>query len=101
MMEFLQTETFRKWRTRLKDQRTRALIASRLDRLAYGNAGDVRPVGQGISELRIDYGPGFRVYFQKRGSTFIILLCGGNKSTQVKDIQTAKRLAAEWSNDDG
>ena len=100
-MEFLQTETFRKWRTRLKDQRTRALIASRLDRLAYGNAGDVRPVGQGISELRIDYGPGFRVYFQKRGSTFIILLCGGNKSTQVKDIQTAKRLAAEWSNDDG
>jgi putative addiction module killer protein len=101
MMEFLQTETFRKWRVRLKDQRTRALIASRLDRLAYGNAGDVRPVGQGISELRIDYGPGFRVYFQKRGNTLIILLCGGNKSTQAKDIQTAKRLAADWSEEDG
>lgn len=101
MMELLQTETFRKWRTRLKDQRTRALIASRLDRLAYRNAGDVRPVGQGVSELRIDYGPGFRVYFQRRGSTIIILLCGGNKSTQAKDIQTAKRLAAEWSEEDG
>jgi putative addiction module killer protein len=97
MMEFKQTETFRKWRIRLKDQRGRALIASRLDRLAYGNAGDVRPVGQGISELRIDYGPGFRVYFQKRGETIVILLCGGDKSTQAKDIQTAKRLAAEWS----
>ena len=97
MMEFKQTETFRKWRIRLKDQRGRALIASRLDRLAYGNAGDVRPVGQGISELRIDYGPGFRVYFQKRGETIVILLCGGDKSTQAKDIQTAQRLAAEWS----
>jgi putative addiction module killer protein len=101
MMELLQTETFRKWRIRLKDQRTRALIASRLDRLAYGNAGDVRPVGQGLSELRIDYGPGFRVYFQKRGSAIIILLCGGDKSTQAKDIQTAKRLAAEWSEEYG
>ena len=97
MMEFKQTETFRKWRIRLKDQRVRALIASRLDRLAFGNAGDVRPVGQGISELRIDYGPGFRVYFQKRGKTIVILLCGGDKSTQEKDIETAKRLAAEWS----
>jgi putative addiction module killer protein len=69
--------------------------------LAYGNAGDVRPVGQGISELRIDYGPGFRIYFQKRGSTLLILLCGGNKSTQAKDIRTAKRLTAEWSEEDG
>jgi len=97
MIEFKQTETFRKWRVRLRDQRIRALIASRLDRLAYGNAGDVKPVGQGISELRIDYGPGYRIYFQKRGKTIIILLCGGDKSTQAKDIQTAKRLAAEWS----
>jgi putative addiction module killer protein len=100
MMEFKQTETFRKWRIRLKDERVRALIASRLDRLAYGNAGDVRPVGQGISELQIDHGPGFRVYFQKRGKTILILLCGGDKSTQAKDIQTAKRLAAEWSEED-
>jgi len=97
MVEFRQTETFRKWRIRLKDERARALIASRLDRLAYGNAGDVKPVGQGISELRIDYGPGYRVYFQKRGNIIIILLCGGDKRTQAKDIQTAKRLAAEWS----
>ena len=97
MIEFKQTETFRKWRVRLRDQRIRALIASRLDRLAYGNAGDVKPVGQGISELRIDYGPGYRIYFQKRGKTIIILLCGGDKSTQEKDIETAKRLAAEWS----
>jgi len=100
MVEFRQTETFRKWRIRLKDERARALIASRLDRLAYGNAGDVKPVGQGISELRIDYGPGYRVYFQKRGNTIIILLCGGDKRTQAKDIQTAKRLAAEWSEED-
>ncbi len=101
MIEFKQTETFRKWRVRLRDQRIRALIASRLDRLAYGNAGDVKPVGQGISELRIDYGPGYRIYFQKRGKTIIILLCGGDKSTQAKDTQTAKRLAAEWSEENG
>jgi putative addiction module killer protein len=101
MIEFKQTETFRKWRIRLKDERIRALIASRLDRLAFGNAGDVKPVGQGISELRIDYGPGYRIYFQRRGNTIIILLCGGDKSTQAKDIQTAKRLAAEWSEEDG
>ena len=97
MVEVKQTETFRKWRTRLKDERARALIASRLDRLAFGHAGDVAPVGQGIRELRIHYGPGYRVYFQKRGNTIIVLLCGGDKSTQAKDIQIAKRLADEWS----
>jgi putative addiction module killer protein len=101
MIEFKQTETFRKWRIRLKDQRIRALIASRLDRLAFGNTGDVKPVGQGISELRIDYGPGYRVYYMKRGNTIVILLCGGDKSTQAKDIKTAKRLAEEWSEEDG
>ena len=77
------------------------MIASRLDRLAFGHAGDVKPVGQGISELRIDHGPGYRVYFERRGNTIIILLCGGDKSTQDKDIQTAKRLAKEWSEDNG
>jgi len=97
VIEFKQTETFRKWRIRLKDERARVLIASRLDRLAYGNAGDVRPVGAGISELRIDYGPGYRVYYRKQGSTIVILLCGGDKSTQANDIETAKRLAKEWS----
>ena len=97
MLELKQTETFRKWRTNLKDQRARALIASRLDRLAFGNAGDVRPVGEGVSELRIDYGPSYRVYFQQRGNTIALLLCAGDKRTQERDIETAKRLAREWS----
>ena len=97
VIELKQTETFRKWRTRLKDERVRGLIASRLDRLAYGHAGDVEPVGQGISELRIHYGPGYRIYFEKRGNTIIVLLCGGDKSAQAKDIRAARRLAKEWS----
>ncbi|WP_334377142.1 type II toxin-antitoxin system RelE/ParE family toxin [Bradyrhizobium sp. AZCC 1719] len=92
-----QTETFRKWRLRLRDHRVRAIIASRLDRLAQGHAGDAEPVGEGVSELRIHHGPGYRVYFQQRGNTIIVLLCGGDKSAQTKDIRTAKRLAAEWS----
>lgn len=96
MIELEQTETFRKWRTELKDQRARALIASRLERLAFGHAGDVKPLGRGISELRIHYGPGYRIYFQRRGDVIVILLCGGDKSTQAKDIRTAKLLAAEW-----
>lgn len=96
-IELKQTEIFRKWWTKLKDERARGVIASRLDRLAYGLAGDAEPVGQGISELRIHYGPGYRVYFQKRGSMIIVLLCGGDKSTQAKDIKAAKRLADEWS----
>lgn len=97
MIELKQTETFRKWRVRLRDQRARAAIASRLDRLAYGHAGDVEPVGDGISELKIHYGPGYRVYFRKAGDTIVILLCGGDKSSQARDIKTAKRLAGEWS----
>lgn len=100
MLELKQTEAFRDWRTRLRDERARALIASRLDRLAFGNAGDVKPVGEGISELRIDFGPGYRIYFQRRGSSLILLLCGGDKSTQAKDILRAKRLAKEWEDDD-
>jgi putative addiction module killer protein len=95
MFELKQTETFRKWRTKLKDERARAAIASRLDRLAYGLAGDVAPVGDGVSELRIHYGPGYRVYFCKRGLKIIILLCGGDKGSQERDIATAKRMAAE------
>ena len=101
MIRFKQTEIFRKWRAKLKDERARALIASRLDRLAFGNAGDVKPVGQGVSELRIDHGPGYRVYFQKRRSTIIILLCGGDKRTQDRDIEMAKRLVVEWSEEIG
>lgn len=97
MIELKQTDTFRKWRTKLKDERARTAIALRLTRLAYGHAGDAEQVGQGVSELRIHYGPGYRVYFQRRGDTIIVLLCGGDKSTQAKDIKTAKRLADEWS----
>jgi putative addiction module killer protein len=97
MIEIKQTETFKKWRTRLKDEQVRALIASRLDRLAFGHTGDAEPVGQGVSELRIHHGPGYRIYFQKRGGKIIVLLCGGDKSTQAKDIKMAKQLAEEWS----
>lgn len=97
MLELKQTETFRKWRLGLRDARARAAIASRLDRLAFGHAGDVEPVGEGISELRIHYDPGYRVYFQKRGNTLVVLLCGGAKDSQARDIRAAKRLALEWS----
>lgn len=97
MVELKQTETFRKWWTRLKDDRARGVIFARLDRLAFGHAGDVQSVGEGISELRIHHGPGYRVYFKRVGNTVIILLCGGGKSTQAKDIRTARRLAVDWS----
>lgn len=97
MIELRQTETFRRWWTKLRDQRARALVAARLDRLAYGLAGDVQPIGNGISELRIHYGPGYRVYYQQRGTTILVLLCGGDKGSQAEDIKTAKRLAADWS----
>lgn len=96
MLELKQTEQFRRWRTRLKDARARALIASRLDRLAYGHAGDAAPVGEGISELRIHYGPGYRIYFHRRGATVVILLCGGDKGSQARDITAAERLLDEW-----
>lgn len=95
MFALEQTETFRKWRLALKDERARAVIASRLDRLAYGHAGDAAPVGEGVSELRIHYGPGYRIYFQNRGKTVIVLLCGGDKGSQAKDIKLAKRLLRE------
>lgn len=72
-------------------------IASRLDRLAFGHAGDAEPVGHGVGELRIHHGPGYRVYFQRRGNTIIVLLCGGDKGSQARDIKTALHLADEWS----
>jgi putative addiction module killer protein len=90
-----QTETFRKWERKLRDQKAKALIAARILRVANGLAGDVAPVGEGISELRIHYGPGYRVYFRQRGDEIIILLCGGDKSTQDQDIRLAKRIAFE------
>jgi putative addiction module killer protein len=96
MLDIKQTETYRKWERKLRDQRAKALIAARVFRVANGLTGDVKPVGQGVSELRIHHGPGYRVYFKQRGSEIVILLCGGDKSTQQSDIATELRLAAEW-----
>lgn len=95
MIEIRETETFSGWLRGLRDAQARARIAARVRRLAFGNPGDVKPVGEGISELRIHYGPGYRAYYNQRGTVLIVLLCGGDKSTQDKDIETAKRLAKE------
>lgn len=95
MIELKQTETFARWESRLRDKRVKTLIASRLARLAHGLPGDVKPVGKGISEMRIDYGPGYRVYYMQRGAVLIVLLCGGDKKTQDADIAMAKKLAKE------
>ncbi|MGN6251381.1 MAG: type II toxin-antitoxin system RelE/ParE family toxin [Marmoricola sp.] len=95
----LESETYLRWMDGLRDRRAAMRVQVRVDRLAAGNPGDVRPVGNGISEMRIDYGPGYRVYFQKRGDTLVVLLCGGDKSTQPKDIENAERIAKEWRND--
>ncbi len=93
MVAFRKTETFACWLDGLRDIRARARVQARLERLASGNAGDVKSVGEGVSEMRIDYGPGYRVYFTKRGQELIILLAGGDKHTQATDIRTAQRLA--------
>lgn len=96
-MEIAQSSTFRKWESRLKDRRVRIIIAARIARLAEGLPGDVEPVGEGVSELRIHYGSGYRVYFQQKGNVLILLLCGGDKKTQRRDIETAKKIAKDWS----
>jgi putative addiction module killer protein len=93
MIEIRKTEIFAKWLDGLHDIRARARILVRIERLTAGNPGDVKPVGEGVSELRIDYGPGYRVYYKKQGQKVVILLAGGDKSTQTKDIRTALRLA--------
>jgi len=95
VIEIRQTSRFQEWLHTLRDTQAKARIAARTQRLAFGNPGDVRPVGEGVSELRIHYGPGYRVYFIQRGALLILLLCGGDKSTQDKDIAMAKRLAKE------
>ena len=92
MIEIRKTETYAKWLNGLRDIQARARILVRVERLAAGNPGDVRPVGKGVSELRIDYGPGYRVYFTKHGKEVVILLAGGDKRTQAKDINTALNL---------
>ena len=93
MIEIRKTEIFAKWLDGLNDIRARARILVRIERLAAWNPGDVKPVGEGVSELRIDYGPGYRVYYKKQGQKVVILLAGGDKNTQAKDIKTALRLA--------
>jgi len=93
MIEIRKTEIFAKWLDGLHDIRARARILVRIERLAAGNPGDVKSMGEGVSELRIDYGPGYRVYYKKQGQKVVILLVGGDKSTQAKDIKTALRLS--------
>ncbi len=95
MIEVRLTEVFATWANGLRDDRAHARIVARIQRLAKGNSGDVRPVGGGVSEMRIDYGPGYRLYYCRRGRELVILLCGGDKSTQARDIATALRMAAE------
>lgn len=95
MIEIRQTAIFAKWFASLRDRQARARIAVRIDRLALGNPGDVKPVGAGVSEIRIDTGPGYRVYFTRKGAEIVILLAGGDKSTQGRDIARAKELATE------
>ncbi|TCS33711.1 putative addiction module killer protein [Paucimonas lemoignei] len=93
MLEIRKTDIYADWIDNLRDLQGRARILVRIERLAMGNPGDVKPVGEGVSELRINYGPGYRVYFTKQGDKIVILLAGGDKSTQTADIKTALRLA--------
>lgn len=97
MFEIRKTDVFAGWLDSLRDIQARARVQARIERLATGNAGDVQPIGEGVSELRINYGPGYRVYFKQRGRELIILLAGGDKSTQAKDIKAALRLARNLS----
>ena len=97
MIEVRKTAAFVQWLDGLRDIRARARVQARIKRLTSGNPGDVEPVGEGVSELRINYGPGYRVYFKKRGRELIILLAGGDKNPQAKDIKAALRLARDLS----
>ena len=93
MIELRQTHEFARWLDELRDLRARARVQARIERLAMGNPGDARSIDEGVCELRIDYGPGYRVYFLRHGDEVVILLAGGDKSSQTKDIRTALRLA--------
>ena len=100
MLEIKQTDVFSEWLRALRDRAAKNRIDARISRLADGNAGQSRSVGGGVSELKIDCGPGYRVYFTRRGLTLILLLCGGDKSTQGRDIKLAQKLAQEWIEDE-
>ena len=95
MYQIRRSETFTNWLDRLRDGKARARVLSRLTRVEGGNLGDTKPVGEGVSEFRIDYGPGYRVYFTKKNKTIIVLLVGGDKSTQAQDIKRAIQMARE------
>jgi putative addiction module killer protein len=92
----IRTKTLAAWLAGLKDRRAAARVTSRILRIEDGNFGDTKSVGDGVHELRIDHGPGYRVYFIRRGEIVVVLLCGGDKSTQSRDIDEAKRLARQW-----
>lgn len=96
MVEIIKSNTFDRWLRKLRDPQARARVEMRIRRLSLGNAGDVQPIGEGLSEMRIDYGPGYRVYYMQQSSVLVILLCGGDKRTQQKDIAKAREIAAEW-----
>ena len=96
MVQIIRTEEYALWILSLRDDRAKAKIALRVDRLALGNPGDVKPVGAGLSEMRIDYGPGYRVYYGKHGESIVLLLCGGTKNDQSRDIKKAKALFETW-----
>ena len=100
-MKKIESGKFKQWLKKLKDETGRARIVSRINRLMEGLPGDVAPVGNGVSELRIHYGPGYRVYFHQQGDTIIVLLCGGDKGTQRRDIDTAHRTLSEWRKQNG
>ena len=100
-MKIVESATFQKWITKLKDNRARARITARIHRLTEGLPGDVTPIGRGLSELRIHYGPGYRVYYYQKDDVLIILLCGGDKRTQQKDIKTAHAVLTEWRKQNG
>jgi len=96
MTEILRSSTFSGWLSKLADSRARMRIQARIDRMADGNFGDVKAIGEGLSEARIDHGPGYRVYFIQQGRQLVILLCGGDKSSQTRDIKQAKLIAKSW-----
>lgn len=96
MKEIIRSETFSDWLSSLKDSRARSRVLARIDRMREGNFGDAEPIGDGLSEARIHYGPGYRVYFMQQGDVIVVLLCGGDKSSQTKDIKQARRIAKAW-----
>lgn len=96
VFEVLKSATFETWLSGLRDREAQARINARIRRLSLGNPGDVKPVGSGVSELRVDYGPGYRVYYQQRGAAVVLLCCGGDKRTQDADIKRAIGIAKDW-----